>query len=221
MHRGSRYGLPTRDELFRSCMYGEGYEAMRFANPAVRHRLEVMERIILLRTRGCQRVLDLGCGTGRFTAQLRVREVIGLDKSRAMLSVARRRELACVLGDAHALPFGDREFDAVISTDHVFGAIDVERALPEAHRVLSPGGLLAIHYPAHAIWTPRKPFGLTLIPGPRRKAAAEVIAIAETLGFRVDARQLWRWLRWYPYLVPMPPWTRLPIWNGGVLLFRK
>ena len=180
-----------------------------------------MERVIIERTRGCDRVLDVGCGTGRFTEQLRARRAIGVDKSRRMLEAARRRRLTCVLGDAHALPFRSGSFDAVVGTDHVFSYIEVEQALAEAYRVLVPGGLLAIHYPTHAVWSPRNPFGPTAIPGRRSKPAARVVAIARELGFALEARRLWRWLRWYPYLIPMPPVLGLQIWSNCVLIFRK
>jgi ubiquinone/menaquinone biosynthesis C-methylase UbiE len=202
-------------------VYDEGYEARVLAKPAVHRRLAVMERDLLVRTQGYRRVLDIGCGTGRFTSQLKVHEAIGIDKSRAMLEVARRRNVTCILGDAHALPFGAGEFDAVVSTDLVFIALDVEKVLVEAHRVLAPGGLLAFNYPAYTIWTPRRPFGLTLIPGPQGKSAPDVITLAETLGFTTVAQQLWRWLRGYPYLVRVPSLIRLPIWSGCMLFFRK
>jgi SAM-dependent methyltransferase len=200
---------------------GETYEATRLGNPAVRRRLSVMERIILERVRGFRRALDIGCGTGRFTSQLQVHEAVGLDRSQGMLDLARKRRLTCVLGDAHALPFKSDAFDAVVATDHVFSALDIERALREAHRVLAPGGLLAIHYPTHAVWTPRKPFGLTPVPGRRGKSAVEVVALAARLALELENIRLWRWLRWYPYLFSVPPLLSLQVWTQGVLVFRK
>jgi SAM-dependent methyltransferase len=202
-------------------MYGEGYEEARFSHPSVRRRLAVMERIILERTRGCGRVLDIGCGTGRFTLQLSAGEVVGLDKHRRMLSIAFGRGLPCVLGDAHALPFADGAFDAVVATDGVFGFVELELALAEAARVLAPGGLIAIHYPANAIWTPRRPLAVTRIDWRQSPAGSRVLVAAEQLGLVMETMQLWRWLRWYPYLLPVPAVVRLPLWNAGVFLLRK
>lgn len=202
-------------------MHGDAYETARLRDPAVRRRLAIMERVILAHVAGCRRVLDVGCGTGRFTVQLRAHDAIGLDRSREMLELARRRDLTCVLGDAHALPFQAGAFDAVVATDHVFSYLDVDRALAEAQRVLTPAGLLAIHYPTHAVWTPRKPLGLTAIPGRRSMPGTDLVAIAHRLAFDVVDRRLWRSLRWYPYLIPVPPWLELKIWSNCVLVFRK
>src|ERR1700704_930924 len=64
-------------------------------------------------------VLDVACGTGALTRELSRRtapggRVVGTDFSPSMLEEARRRSpaLLWVEADAHALPFGDAEFDA-------------------------------------------------------------------------------------------------------------
>jgi ubiquinone/menaquinone biosynthesis C-methylase UbiE len=84
------------------------------------------------------RVLDVACGTGFLTRELRG-EVTGLDQSAAMLEEARARvpDAHLVSGDALALPFGDGEFDRVF-TGHFYGHLpeeDRERFLSEARRV--------------------------------------------------------------------------------------
>jgi 2-polyprenyl-6-hydroxyphenyl methylase/3-demethylubiquinone-9 3-methyltransferase len=93
------------------------------------------------------RVLDLGCGQGRFGRQLAARgaRVVGLDPSSAML---RRGPsgLPRVLGSARRLPFAEGSFDAVVAIEvfeHVPAAL-LPRALDEARRVLRPGGRLAV-----------------------------------------------------------------------------
>jgi ubiquinone/menaquinone biosynthesis C-methylase UbiE len=70
------------------------------------------------------RTLDLACGTGFLTAQLRG-EVTGLDQSPKMLEVARRRlpEAQLVAGDALAPPFPPGSFDRVFS-GHFYGHLD-------------------------------------------------------------------------------------------------
>jgi ubiquinone/menaquinone biosynthesis C-methylase UbiE len=84
------------------------------------------------------RVLDVACGTGFLTRELRG-EVTGVDQSDAMLEQARARlpEARLVQGDALALPFPDGEFDRVF-TGHFYGHLsDDERGLflAEARRV--------------------------------------------------------------------------------------
>jgi ubiquinone/menaquinone biosynthesis C-methylase UbiE len=84
------------------------------------------------------RVLDVACGTGFLTRELRG-EVTGVDQSDAMLEQARARlpEARLVQGDALSLPFHDGEFDRVF-TGHFYGHLsDDERGLflAEARRV--------------------------------------------------------------------------------------
>jgi trans-aconitate 2-methyltransferase len=78
-----------------------------------------------LRPREGERILDLGCGTGRLTVQIAAAvdggRVVGLDRSGAMIAVARDASaetgtavLSFVQGDGTALPFGS-VFDAVFS----------------------------------------------------------------------------------------------------------
>ncbi len=91
-----------------------------------------------------RRVLDLGCGKGRFAGHLKDAgaEVFGLDLSAAMLAGA--IGLPRVRASARRLPFADGTFDAVVAVEvleHV-GAVDA--VLVEARRVLKPGGRLAI-----------------------------------------------------------------------------
>ena len=70
---------------------------------------------------GCKTVLDLGIGTGRFAKPLTELgfDVTGVDVSRRMLMKAREKGLdKLVAGDAYALPFSDKSFDATV-TIHV------------------------------------------------------------------------------------------------------
>ena len=91
-----------------------------------------------------RRVLDLGCGKGRFAAHLKGSgaEVIGLDLSAAMLASA--TGLARVRASAKRLPFADDAFDAVVAIEVLEHVGAVGPVLDEARRVLKPGGRLAI-----------------------------------------------------------------------------
>lgn len=103
------------------------------------------------------RVLDVACGNGNATlaAARSGTTAIGVDYVPALLESARERAVTEGLdaefrdGDAERLPFGDNEFDAVLS---VFGAMfapDHERTAAEMLRVSRPGGRIAL-----ASWTP-------------------------------------------------------------------
>lgn len=92
-----------------------------------------------------QRVLDLGCGEGWYTAALAApaRELYGLDIARPALAIAARRSAAvtwCV-GTSRALPFHDRSLDAVLN-------IFCRPHAGETRRVLAPGGRLLLVGPA-------------------------------------------------------------------------
>jgi SAM-dependent methyltransferase len=84
--------------------------------------------------------VDVGCGTGYLTQNLRG-EVVALDQSPSMLHVARRRlkGRSLIEGDATALPFRSGVFERVFAS-HVYGhLVPEERAafVGEARRVAS------------------------------------------------------------------------------------
>jgi arsenite methyltransferase len=103
-----------------------------------------------------ERVLDLGCGPGYLSAEMAEEvgsegRVHAVDVSESMLELARRRErsdqaapIEFGIANATALPFEDESFDALTCTQAYEYVADIEAALREAHRVLSPGGRLLI-----------------------------------------------------------------------------
>jgi len=126
-----------------------GTAAGRYAKSRPPHHAVVVGRIKrLLRVRGLsRRALDVGCGTGMSTVALRIiaRNVVGVDTSRNMLVLAQRAEgVRYVLSAAEALPFADETFK-IATVSSAFHWFDRERFLPEAARVLGPGGWLIIY----------------------------------------------------------------------------
>jgi SAM-dependent methyltransferase len=91
-----------------------------------------------------QRVLDVGCGTGRLAAALAERgaRVWGVDPSEEMLRQARSNaagKAAFKLARAEALPFKDDWFDRAVLR-LVVHLVDRQQAFREIARVLGPGG---------------------------------------------------------------------------------
>jgi SAM-dependent methyltransferase len=93
-------------------------------------------------------VLDIGCGSGLALslADQRGARTSGIDISAPLLAVARARVPAAELreGGLDVLPFADASFDAVLAINALQFAADPAGALREVHRVLRPGGRLAI-----------------------------------------------------------------------------
>lgn len=98
-----------------------GYAAARFRSPMGRLRNALKFRAIrrvLGRCGPVERVLDIPCGTGRFTARLPGRVAIGADVSLAMLREAAgsaHRRVMWVQGDIENLPFRPGSFDCIVT----------------------------------------------------------------------------------------------------------
>lgn len=100
------------------------------------------------------RVVDVGCGTGDLSlacAQAGAGSVLGVDFAAPMLPIARRKTgrrgaggVGFVQGDGLGLPLADGAADAWCAAFVMRNVPDVDGLLAEAHRVLRPGGRLAV-----------------------------------------------------------------------------
>lgn len=104
---------------------------------------------------GCRAVLDVGSAGGRTAEMLRragVPEVWGLDASPYLLQHAAREfpGVRFVQGVAEQTGFPDQRFDGVAACFllHEIPPRHIDRCLREFHRILQPGGLLAICEPS-------------------------------------------------------------------------
>jgi SAM-dependent methyltransferase len=102
---------------------------------------------------GARRVLDLGCGTGFFLAELSERhpEAIGLDISHDMLRVSEQYVPGArlVTGDAERLPFRDGAFEVVFCKGSLHHTRDHVGFLANCLRTLEPGGALVMSEPCN------------------------------------------------------------------------
>lgn len=162
------------------------------------------EVIEALRSHGARRIADIACGTGiladRIQRELDLDEIYGVDMSDGMLAQAQARSSKVVWrkGPAEQLPFGDQELDAVVTTS-AFHFFDQPAALRDFHRVLAPGGLVAV-----TTITPNYPQPFDRITLHRRNPAhnpspAQMRALFEDAGFTVADQ----------HRVRRPNWTQM------------
>lgn len=135
---------PSMPNYFALPHVGARYAAHR---PYVHPRILAHAQARLGLTGPLTRGLDVACGAGQSAGALTAlaRHVVGLDPSQEML-----RQAPCGPGVAYAqghaedLPFAAASFD-VATVALAFHWLDRQRFLPEAHRVLRPGGWLVIY----------------------------------------------------------------------------
>jgi ubiquinone/menaquinone biosynthesis C-methylase UbiE len=96
------------------------------------------------------RILDVGCGTGRWLRRYRQFgfEAFGVDATLAMLTIAQRRgaDAPLAVGEAYRLPFANGQFDCVSDVtvvQHIPASLQ-PGAMSEMVRVLRPGGRLIL-----------------------------------------------------------------------------
>lgn len=100
--------------------------------------------------REIRKILDLGCGTGRFTVALGKAfecSVIGVEPSSAMLNIALSQNEPNVewkQGQAESIPLENEAVDLVFMSQVFHHLTEPQEALREINRVLTPAGYLAI-----------------------------------------------------------------------------
>lgn len=144
-------------------------------------------------------VLDLGCNTGEFSRMLaathRFTGVAALDINRDAIAIAKqsRRGVEFKLYEpADPFPWRGSVFHAVLMHNVIGHCRDVDHVLSEAHRVLQPGGVLAIVTPNLRHYQVRyagrtKPGDSTMVQDFTPRSLAERV---EAQGFRVRRRAM-------------------------------
>jgi trans-aconitate 2-methyltransferase len=107
------------------------------------------EVIALLDFKGSERILDVGCGNGKITAEIAARvpngSVLGVDPSHEMITFASRHYDAATypnlrfdMGDARNLPYRE-EFDVVVSFNALHWIRQQDEALQSIYAAMKPG----------------------------------------------------------------------------------
>ncbi len=123
------------------------WDAGGYARQSALQQWVADEHLRSLTLAGDERVIDVGCGDGRITAEIADRvprgSVLGVDPSTQMIAFARahaqRTNLDFALGDATRLAYVDA-FDLVVSFNALHWVIDQAAALTSIRAALRPGG---------------------------------------------------------------------------------
>lgn len=168
------------------------------------YRLYITETLRFVKKHG-PLVLDIGSGEGVIFKSGEVKPV-QLDVSWTRLERSRKHNDQLVCADAYSIPFKDNTFDAVLLIAVLEHTSQPPRILDEVHRILKPGGHLALLIPNDiqmslgrvllGKWPPRYPDHLSFItPGRIVKWTSARFAIVEC--FPLPFRRFSFWLNMY------------------------
>lgn len=115
--------------------YDKWYERNRLAYLS---ELEALKRVVPKGGKG----VEIGVGTGRFAQPLGVS--IGLDPSKSMLRIAKKRGIEAISGKAENLPFADKKFNLVLIVNTLCFVNDFRKIVIETRRVLKDRGKIII-----------------------------------------------------------------------------
>lgn len=126
------------------------WHASEYARHSSLQQAMAEEVLGLLTLKGTERVLDIGCGDGRITAEVAARvprgSVLGVDPSQDMIAFAKSHfappahaNLIFQVADARRLPFRN-EFDLVVSFNALHWVPEQREALASIHASLTLNG---------------------------------------------------------------------------------
>jgi trans-aconitate 2-methyltransferase len=170
------------------------WNAREYARIAALQEAMAAEALSLLDLKGTERVLDLGCGNGKITAEIATRvpsgSVVGVDASADMIAFASDHfgpavspNLRFETADARCLPF-QKEFDLVVSFNALHWIAEQDQALRSIRSVLKRDGLAQ----------------LRLVPAGKRRSLENVLE--ETRRSSTWARYFQRFHDPYLHLTP-------------------
>lgn len=140
---GHRYGYYPKSRNMATTLAG----CLLYLHPG---RRAVVDFGVMWLTRGARgRLLDVGCGSGAFLADMQRLgwQVEGVDFDAAAAANAARKGLRVHLGSLAAQNFPDAEFDAITLSHFIEHVYEPRGLLQECLRILRPGGRVVIVTP--------------------------------------------------------------------------
>ena len=134
--------------LYRDKSIANNYGSVRFKT-ILGETIDKSEEKILsefFKSKGEASVLEIACGTGRITRNIRPKKIVAIDTSKEMLSIAKKnkelKRVIFIIGNAFSLPLNEK-FDVVVSFRlfRHFNTEEQRRAFEEITRVLKKDGL--------------------------------------------------------------------------------
>ncbi len=204
-------------EWYQADEIAEAYEEKRFSRGGrLIDRREKEAVITALGPVEDRRILEIACGTGRFTVMLAERgaDIVGLDISSAMLKQGREKALlADVLdhlefmrGDAARLPFPDDHFDAVFAIRFFHLADTPEAFLSEMARVSTD----QVVFDTFNAMSTRTAYNWLLPMGSRLYDDEEVETLIEDTGLELATVE-------HDFVLPYGLYRKIPDWLADSL----
>jgi malonyl-CoA O-methyltransferase len=150
-------------------------------------------------------ILDAGCGTGVFAAELKSEcpafSVMGFDIAAGMCAQAVKNNHRCVSADARHIPFASNSFDGVFSSLMLQWVDDAKAAFAEMHRVLKQGQVAVIATLTDGTLYELKSAFAAVDDNPHVSdfyASHALIECAETAGFSLAVAKQDKIVEYYP-----------------------
>lgn len=131
-----------------------GRQALAMASSPAFNEEHVLNRIVkAVMSAPAERVLEVACGPGIVAEALapHVDELICVDATPQMIALSKERlarsgalNVTCLEAFCETLPFGDAEFDTIVTRLSLHHFPDIAAALSECRRVLRPHGRLVV-----------------------------------------------------------------------------
>lgn len=172
--------------------------------------VRTFDRLLGENRREVNRLLDAGCGVGLAFPLLEQyfspNSIVGVDIDDELIETAinasRKSEskVDLVTGSVADLDYPEQSFDMIFCHQLLHHINDQERVLEHFHRLLVPGGILLIGESCRRFIQSLPVRALFRHPMKAQKSATEYIDLVESIGFKVDEREVqiftpW-WSRW-------------------------